>query len=51
MEDLFTAQPVIQKNITQAKEYTFLWYITKEYTFPLPFSQQSILQYSQTVVN
>lgn len=44
MEDLFTAQPVIQNNITQAKEYTFLW-------SPLPFSQQPILQYNQTVFN
>lgn len=33
MEGLFTAQPVIQNNVTQAKEYTFLW-------SPLPFSHQ-----------
>lgn len=40
MEYLFTAQPVIQNNVTQAKVYTFL-------RSPLTFSHQAILQYSQ----
>lgn len=44
IEDLSTAQPVIQNNITQAKENTFFW-------SPLPFSHQPVLQYSQIVFN
>lgn len=41
IKDIFTAQPVIQNTLTQAKEYTFL-------QSPPPFSHQPILQNGQT---